>query len=66
MKVVKVSEFNDLFKEYLSLNTPTEDKILNEVWNILELKSFKLNVNQDNLGLHTNCQNCGSSTNLEL
>lgn len=23
-----------------------------------------LNINEDNLGIHTNCQNCGASTNL--
>ena len=66
MKVIKTSEFNELFEEYLSFNTPSEDKVLNKVWNILQLKSFGLNVNQDELGLHTNCQNCGSSTNLKL
>ena len=66
MKVIKTSEFDELFKEYLSLNTPNEDEVLNKVWNILQLKSFELEINKDELGLHTNCQNCGSSTNLEL
>lgn len=66
MKVIKTSEFDELFKEYFPLSTPREDEVLNKVWNILQLKSFKLDVNQDELGLHTNCQNCGSSTNLEL
>lgn len=51
MKVIKKSEFDELFKEYLldnDYNSPLEIVILNKVWMILQEKSFELDITQDN------------------
>lgn len=43
MKVIEISEFDELFKEYISEeNAPIVEKILNQVWMLLQEKSFEI------------------------